>query len=56
MAQDLSTRLSRVKFYDHIVKLQNFQCPEDKQISEGTPSDLQEQLKFCLNDLKFKVV
>ncbi len=34
------------------MKLQNFKCPEDKQISDGDVSDLQKQLRACVRDLK----
>jgi hypothetical protein len=52
MARDLSLRVSRARFYDGIVKLQKFQCPEDKQIAEADASDLQRQLRSCVRELK----
>jgi len=52
MARDLSQRLARARFYDSMVKLQNFQCPEDKLISDASVSDLQQQLRACVRDLK----
>jgi hypothetical protein len=52
MARDLSQRLVRARFYDSVVKLQNFQCPEDKQISNADVSDLQRQLQACVRELK----
>jgi len=54
-AQALPANLARTKFYDHVVKAQNFQCPDNKQIADAAASDLQKQLSLCLQDLKFKV-
>ena len=54
-ARDLSQRLVRARFYDNVVKLQNFNCPEDKQITESDVSDLQRQLRTCVQDLKDEV-
>jgi hypothetical protein len=39
MARDFSVSLGRSKFYDHVVKLQNFDCPADLRIAEAAPSD-----------------
>jgi len=55
MAQDLSVRLDRAKLYDRVVKLQNFLCPENKEMSTAVPSDVQRQLIDCLKDLKVNV-
>ena len=55
MARDLSVRLARTRLYDHIAKLQNFQCPEDKIIANAAQSELQRQLVRCLRDLKHDV-
>jgi hypothetical protein len=52
MARDFSVSLGRSKFYDHVVKLQNFDCPADLRIAEAAPSELQQQLKSCLQELK----
>lgn len=55
MASDLPQRLARVRFYDNVVKLQNFKCPEDKQIFEADLSDVQKQLRACVRDLKHEI-
>ncbi len=52
MTRDFAMRVARVRFYDSVVKLQNFQCPDDKLISSADASDLQRQLRACVRDLK----
>ena len=51
MAQDFAARVNLAKEYDIKVKMQNYQCP-DKTITQVAESDVQKQLKECLQDLK----
>jgi hypothetical protein len=55
MARDLPVRLGRTRFYDHVVKLQSFNCPADASIADAAPTEQQQQLRSCLQDLKVDV-
>ena len=52
IAKKLASRLEEVKTYNHVLKKNNFYCPDDKLFADVNPSELQFQLRRCLDDLK----
>jgi hypothetical protein len=52
IAKKLASRLEDSKTYNHALKKNNFYCPEEKLIADVNPSELQFQLRRCLEDLK----
>jgi hypothetical protein len=52
IARTLASRLNEVRAYDYILKKNNFHCPENLIVADPKPSEVQHQLRRCLEDLK----
>ena len=52
IAKKLASRLEDSKTYNRALKKNNFYCPDNKLFADANPSELQFQLRSCLEDLK----
>ena len=52
LARTLASRLNEVRAYDYTLKQNNFYCPPDKILADPKASEVQQQLRRCLEDLK----
>jgi hypothetical protein len=52
IAKKLASRLDEVKAYNFILKKNDFYCPDDKILADPKVSEVQSQLRRCLDNLK----
>ena len=54
IARTLASRLNDVRAYDFILKKNDFHCPEGLVVAKAKASEVQQQLRRCLEELKLK--